>query len=107
EVREHLHGLAQVADPGRPLAQFGLAVVAPSPPATAVEADEGPVGRELERLERPARIVAVDECHAVAAQQVVDRLGEPAGMAELEAVAARRKALERGAEAVVVAVEVL
>jgi hypothetical protein len=72
-----------------------------------VEAHEGPVGRELVGLERALGMVADRECDSVRAQQRVDRLGEPAPMAELERVAAGRQRLERRGQPVVVTVEVL
>jgi hypothetical protein len=71
-----------------------------------VEPYERPIGGELARLERPARVVGDHECGAVGAQLLVDGLREPALMAKLEAVPTGRQQRQRAAEPVVVALEV-
>src|SRR5437867_5187613 len=73
----------------------------------AVEADERPLGGQLVGLERPAGMIADHERRPVLAQQRVDVLDEPAGVAELETVAAGRDARERVGEPLVVAMKAL
>src|SRR5205823_6625513 len=70
-----------------------------------VEADEGPVSCHLRGLEGTLGMVADHESDIVAAKKLVDLRREPALVAEFEAVPAGGQALERGAEAVVVAAE--
>jgi len=63
---------------------------------TVVQAHERPVRRQLAGLEGPLGVIADDERGAALAQQRVDRIGEPALVAELEAMPAGRHQLERG-----------
>ena len=64
-------------------------------------------GQDLGRRHAAQRVVADHQRRAVPAQERVDRLGEPARVAELERVAARGQVLERRGEALVVAPEAL
>jgi hypothetical protein len=105
EVGEHLDGLAPRPHAGRPLAQLAIGVVAAVAAAAVVEAQVGPVrGHDLRRRLAPAAVVD-DERGAVLAQQRPYRLGEPARVAQLERVPARREVGERVGEPVVVAAE--
>src|SRR5215213_11474073 len=91
EVGEDLGRLAQAAHARRPLPELAVGVVAPVAAAAVVEPEVGPVCREhLGGRLAPARVVD-DEGRAVVAQQRVDRLGEPAGVAQLERMAATRE----------------
>src|SRR5215210_3226002 len=71
-----------------------------------MEADEGPVGRQLVRLKWTSRGVAYHERCVVLAKKVVDLRHEPALVAELEAVAARWELAQRRAQPLVVSVKV-
>jgi len=71
-----------------------------------VEPQQRPVRGQIARLERPARVVGDHERGAVRAKQVVHWPDEPALVAELEAVAPRRKQRQRGRQPLVVAPEV-
>src|SRR4029453_12708866 len=93
-------------DPPRPLVQLGLGVLAAAAAVAVVQAEDRPVGGQLVRLEGPARVVRDHQRGVVRAQLLVDRLREPALVAELEAVAPRREQGERASEPVVVAPEV-
>src|SRR5215218_4118317 len=57
-------------------------------------------------LKSPLRVVSDDERSAVLSEEPVDLVGEPARMAEFEAMAARRQSRESAREALVVPVEV-
>src|SRR6266540_6171869 len=85
-----------------PLLELALRVVAVPTTIPVVEADEGPIGRQLMRLEGTFRVIADHERNAVRAQQLVDFRREPALVAELEAVAPCREPAERCAQAFVV-----
>ena len=71
-----------------------------------MEPDERPIGGQLARLERPARVVADDQRRLVLAQQRVDVRPEPALVAELERVPAGRDPLQGSGQPLVVALEV-
>ena len=71
-----------------------------------VEADERPVGGQLVSLERALRMIADHKRGIVRPEQLVDLGHEPARVAELEAVPARRELVQCSGEAVVVAPEV-
>src|ERR671919_2146304 len=105
EVGENVNPPAPLGDPARPGLELALGVVTVAAAAPVVEADERPVGRELVCLERPLRVVADHERDPVLPQESVDVPGEPAGMAELEAVPTGRQPLERDREPLVVPAE--
>ena len=106
EVGEDLDPGSPGGNPALPFLELGLGVVpaAPSPPV--VKAYEGPVCRQLVRLEGPLRVIADHESDPVLPQHGVDLRHEPARMPEFEAVPAGRQLRERGGEALVVSVEV-
>ena len=62
EVRVDVDGAAPLRDPPPPRLELGLRVVAVAPARAVVEPHEGPVGRELVRLERALGVVADHEC---------------------------------------------
>src|SRR5919202_4287406 len=107
EVDEALGLAPDVEQARRPLAQLAVGVVAAPSAVAVVEAHERPAGGEDERLPRALGVVAVREGDVVPAQQLVDLVAEPARVAELEAVAPGRQAVEGGGEHVVVALEPL
>src|SRR3954469_1663153 len=107
EVRPDRRLAGDRGEPVGPGPQLGLGVVAAPAAVAVVEAHEGPVGRELERLERALGVVPDGQRDLVPAQQLVDLLAEPARVAELEAVATGRQQVEGGGERVVVALEPL
>jgi hypothetical protein len=72
-----------------------------------MEADEGPIGGQLVRLERAARMVADHQRHSVTPQNGVDVIGEPARMTELEAVPTGRQSFHSSREALIITVKVL
>src|SRR5918999_6331889 len=106
EVGKHLDLSAPLLDTCLPALQFRLRVVSIAPPAPIVEADEGPIGRQLVGLKSALWVIPDDERGAVLPEERVDVVGEPARMAEFEAMAARRQARERRGQALVVPVEV-
>src|SRR6266508_4094281 len=98
------------ANPPEPMIYVILAIVFAVVPALrppGVEPHVGPARRQLARLKRTRGRVADHERRTVLAERPVDLGHEPARMPELEAVPARRKPLERGGEALVVAMEAL
>ena len=70
-----------------------------------MEADVHPVGRASQRLKRPLRVVADDECGAVVTKQLFHLRNEPACVPELEAVPSGRQLFQGGGEPPIVAVE--
>src|SRR5215208_5011945 len=68
-VGEDVALVAPTCDPLGPLVELVVCVVAVAAARAGLEADEHPVGRALERLERPARVVADHERDAVPPQQ--------------------------------------
>src|SRR3954470_18984916 len=107
EVRPDRRLAGDQGEPVGPGPQLGVGVVAAPPAVPVVEAQKGPVGGELERLERALGVIADGQRDLVPAQQLVDLLAEPARVAELEAVAPGRQQVEGGGERVVVALEPL
>src|SRR4051794_36799436 len=72
EVGVDLGFAAHAGEALGPLLELGLGVVATPPAVAVVEADEGPVGRELQRLPRTLRVIAVGQRGAIGAQQLED-----------------------------------
>src|SRR5512133_228818 len=92
-------------DPPGSLLQLALRVVAASPSASVMEADERPVGRQLESAEGGRRAVRDHQSGAVLSQEHVALLHVPARLAELEAVAPLGKRRERRGQPLVVPLE--
>src|SRR5439155_24942318 len=107
EVEEDLDLGAPGSDPAPPALQLALGVVAPAAATPVVEANVGPIRGDLVGLERALRVIADHQRGAMATQQDVDLLGEPARVPELEAVATLRQTLQRRPEAIIVALEAL
>src|SRR5918998_1107144 len=107
EVGEDLGVGAPRGDPPLPFLELIFGVVAVPAPAAVVEADEGPVRRQLVGLEGTRWMIADDKCSLMLAQEGVNLRGEPALMTKLKAVSPGRQPIERKGEALVVAAEVL
>src|SRR5436305_359457 len=97
---------APVLEPLRPLLELGLRVVAAPSAMAVVEAHQGPVGGHLVGLEVEPFAVADHERGAVRPQQGVDVAGEPAAVAELEAVPPLGQCGKSALEPLLVALEV-
>ena len=102
EVGEDVSRLAR--DAIRPRAELPLAVAAVAS-TSGVEPQVAPVCSVHPRRRFTGRPVRNHERGAVRAQELVDVLGEPARVPELEGVAAGRQRLERTGEDVVVPLE--
>src|SRR6266516_560149 len=105
EVDVDVRASGPALDPPGPLFELALGVVRVAHTSPVVEADERPVGGELMRLERAGGRVADHERDPVRAQELVDLVGEPALVPELEAVPAGRQLLERLPQPLVIPAE--
>src|SRR5439155_8875549 len=106
EVRVDIVVRPPLLDPLLPILELTLGVVAVPASATVVEADERPVGGQVVRLEGSCGMIADHERDRMLTQERRDVRHEPARMAELDAVAARREALECRGEPLVVPAKV-